>query len=397
MFAHTVGTGATVGHGRPTGHEGADERSDDPSHPGQSSTDSRRAGRVVPSRRTVLGRARAREPPRQSVEESGPAESPRSLAELVEATDEAPPNPTYKLPWFEVIGQSALGPLRPEHWRPLGLGNLFSEGWDEPYAPVPISGTRAAPRQTWINSADGAFYRLFAFYFGYLDGTPGNGTSYLGELFVFTPFSRRLEVAWFLPFVDASHNLLNARGFPYSTTVGDLTIAPRVLLAEDRRYTLTTNLYARLPTGSIVNSNGAATLSPDLEFWVNPVDRFVIRGAVGVTVPTNQTAARQPYLDRSPYSGFNATPSSFTSFDGRLAVGRYITSPESRFFPNLVLYVSSNLHTALSGGNATDFTLTPGFRFGLGNHWYFLGGLDVPLVGPLPSHTQTIFMLVKNF
>ena len=47
----------------------------------------------------------------------------------------------------------------------------------------------------------------------------------------------------------------------YWTGVGDLTIAPRLLLTEDLRYTITTNLYVRLPTGSILNGNGAATLS----------------------------------------------------------------------------------------------------------------------------------------
>lgn len=337
-------------------------------------------------------------PARAQVPEAATAEAerPRELADLVESAEEPAPDLGYRFPWLDMIGQSAFGPLRPERWRPLGLGNFF-EGWDEPYAPVPSSGVNGAPRQTWINNADGAFYRLFVFSFSYAYGMPGHGTGYAGDFFLFTPFSRRFEVGWFFPFVNATPNLLKPSGTPYSTAVGDLTVAPRILLAEDRRYTFTTNLYVRLPTGSIRNGNGIASLSPDIEFWANPIDRFVVRGAVGVTVPTNETAARLPYLVLAPFSGINGTPGAFTSFDARLAVGQYITPPDARLLPDFVYYLASDFHTQLSGGNATYFSLTPGFRFGVGNDWYFLGGIEVPLVGPLPFQTQTTFQLIKNF
>ena len=298
----------------------------------------------------------------------------------------------------DVMAASLVGPLRPDRWRPLGLDTFFSEGWNEAYAPVPDMGESGAPRQTWIDSADGAFYRLFVISFGYARGLPGNTDAYNGSYFMFTPISRRFEIGWFLPFVESSPNLTARNPRRYATGVGDLTIAPRFLLAEDKHYTITTNLYARLPIGGVANGNGAATLSPDLEFWANPFGRWVFRGAAGVTVPTNETRAKSAFLDLAPWSGFNASPSSFSSFDGRFAVGRHLTPADARLFPNLVISLAANLHSQISGvGHADYFTLAPGFRFGIGNDWYFLGGLEVPLVGPVPFQTQTIFQLIKNF
>lgn len=338
------------------------------------------------------GPARAQVP-----EEATPAAPRPEFADLDIETDDAPVAPRVVLPWYEVVGRSAIGPLRPDLWRPLGLSTLFSEGWDEQYAPAPDVAGEGAPRQTWIGSADGAFYRLYVLSFGYAGGLPGNASAYNGSFFLFTPLCRRLELGWFLPFVVSTPDLLQPRSGRYWTDAGDLTIAPRLLLAEDRRYAVTTNLYVRLPTGDIRNGNGVTSLSPDVEFWANPAERLVVRGAVGVTVPTNETAARLPYLALNEFSGFNATPGSITSFDARLAVGQYITSPDAPIFKDFVYSLSANFHTALGGGNATYFSLTPGLRFGLGQNWYALAGVEVPMVGPLPFHAQATFQLIKNF
>lgn len=310
-----------------------------------------------------------------------------------------PPGPASVVPSEEprsplgVAGESLFGPLRPEAWRPLGIASLFSEGWDEPYAPAPGD----APRQTWINNADGAFYRLFVFSFAYARDVPGGGDGYNGAYFLFTPLSRRLELGWFVPFVTSAPDAARSPGGGNLTDFGDLTVAPRVLLAEDRRYSVTGNLFVRLPTGDARNGNGAASLSPDVEFWANPFDRWVVRGGLGVTVPTNYSPASAALQRSNPWTGFNASPSPFTTLDARLAVGHYITPADAPVFKNFVYYVAANLHTELSGGDWTYFSLTPGFRFGLGREWYVLGGLEVPLVGPLPFETQAIFQLIKNF
>ncbi len=302
-----------------------------------------------------------------------------------------------RLPWGERVGESLFGRLRPDLWRPLGLGSLFREGWDEQYAPAPDPGTDGSPRQTWINNADGAFYRLFVFSFGYARGLPGNRDAYNGSYYLFTPFSRRFEVGWFVPFAVATPDAFRPVGNRYWTEAGDLTIAPRILLAEDRRYSVTSDLFVRIPTGNVRNGNGVASLSPDIEFWADIPGKVVVRGALGVTVPTNETRGRSALLASAPFNGFNASAASFSSFDARLAVGKYLTPGDAPILPNFVAYVAANLHSELRGGHANYFSLTPGFRFGIGNDWYFLGGLEVPLVGPLPFQTQTIFQLIKNF
>lgn len=291
-----------------------------------------------------------------------------------------------------VAAESFFGPLRPDTWRPLGLRALRTEGWDEPYAPAPGD----APRQTWVGSADGAFYRLYVASFSFAPMS-GGGTAYNGTAILFSPLSRRFELGWFVPFVASAPDASRPPGAGNWTDFGDLTIAPRVLLAEDRRYTLTSNLFARIPTGDARNGNGAASLSPDLEFWVNPVGGWVVRGGLGVTVPTNYTFPSAALQRANPWTGFNASPAPFTSFDARLAVGRYLTPADARHFKSFVCYAATNFHTELSGGNATYLSITPGFRFGLGGDWYALGGLEVPLIGGMPFDTQTTFQLIKNF
>ncbi|WP_422923885.1 transporter [Singulisphaera sp. PoT] len=292
----------------------------------------------------------------------------------------------------DVAGESLFGALQPEAWRPLGIGSLLTEGWDQPYAPA----AGDAPRQTWVGSADGAFYRLYVASFSFASLT-GGGDAYNGTAILFSPLSRRLELGWFVPFVASAPDASRPSGAGNLTNFGDLTIAPRVLLAEDRRYSLTSNLFVRLPTGDARNGNGAASLSPDVEFWANPFDRWVIRGGLGVTIPTNDSPASSALQRVNPWTGFNATPSNFTSFDARLAVGQYLTSAEAHIFKSFVYYAAANLHTELSGGNATYLSITPGFRFGIGGDWYVLGGLEVPLVGAMPFETQTTFQFIRNF
>ena len=51
----------------------------------------------------------------------------------------------------------------------------------------------------------------------------------------------------------------------------------------------------------------------------------------------------------------------------------------------------------LSGPTQTNVTVTPGFRTELGSHWYFLGGLDIPLAAPKPYREQLIFWMMKTW
>ena len=64
----------------------------------------------------------------------------------------------------DTICESIFGHISPNCWRPLPLSTLFSEGWHEAWVPSP-NGSGGAPRQGWINAADGNLYRLSFFTF----------------------------------------------------------------------------------------------------------------------------------------------------------------------------------------------------------------------------------------
>jgi hypothetical protein len=66
-----------------------------------------------------------------------------------------------------------------------------------------------------------------------------------------------------------------------------------------------------------------------------------------------------------------------------------------------VYYVSTVIHTPIdnrTGGiNYTYVSLTPGFRCHLGENWYALGGVEVPVVHPLPYQYAPTAWLMKVF
>lgn len=82
---------------------------------------------------------------------------------------------------LHAAGESLTGDVyaEPSRWRPLSLGTFFSGGWNEPWA-SPSAGGGGAPRQGWLNAADGVFYRLAVGTFGYKHATSGNGDVYNG-------------------------------------------------------------------------------------------------------------------------------------------------------------------------------------------------------------------------
>jgi hypothetical protein len=83
---------------------------------------------------------------------------------------------SHRVGFFQAAGESLTGDVYadPSRWRPLSLGTFFSEGWDEAWVSPPPGGG-GAPRQGWINAADGVFYRLAVATFAYKNGSTGNG------------------------------------------------------------------------------------------------------------------------------------------------------------------------------------------------------------------------------
>ena len=68
-----------------------------------------------------------------------------------------------------------------------------------------------------------------------------------------------------------------------------------------------------------------------------------------------------------------------------LAAGNTLTSHEAAPIGDLTPYLSMNLNQFLgSGNNYTNFSLTPGIRFFVGWHTYFITGVIVPVTNPKP-------------
>ena len=167
---------------------------------------------------TFAGRARAQDPSPPLPPSGMPAQS---FAEIVDAVSTpetiagpmtvpqpsyypglgvAPPGTRVEMGLFDTITESIFGKPDPDTWRPLPFSTLFSEGWNEAWVPSP-NGSGGAPRQGWINAADGNLYRLWFFTFAQAFNQGPKGNAYLGAYTLFTPFSRRLVLITNIPFV----------------------------------------------------------------------------------------------------------------------------------------------------------------------------------------------------
>jgi len=261
----------------------------------------------------------------------------------------------------------------PSRWQALSLGTLFSEGWDEPWVSPP-NGEGGAPRQGWLNAADGVFYRLGVATFGYGNGAGSNSDQHTGGATIYTPLSRRFEIQSDIPFVVSTQG---------HTNFGDLQITPRIILTESKAVTQSFNLTIRTPTGDIDNGNSMGTITPNYQFWTNWWKGLVLRGSLGMSIPyyhVGRSGAR-------------------TSFVGNFAVGYYFTSHDRAPFGDLVGYISTNLNQATDGRGpkTTTVTLTPGFRTYLGKNWYLLGGVEIPATSPKTFDYQVLSGLMLVF
>jgi hypothetical protein len=173
---------------------------------------------------------------------------------------------------FDTISESLCGQPDPNTWRPLTCSTLFSEGWNEAWVPSP-NGSGGAPRQGWINGADGNLYRLWFFTFAQAFNSGPKGNAYLGAYTHFAPLNRRLDLIINVPFIvrnSASSGLpiISPTGqptFKSQSTFGDLSFTPRVLLHETKDFSLTAELAVLVPTGDQPTA-GKTALTPAVAF-----------------------------------------------------------------------------------------------------------------------------------
>jgi len=268
----------------------------------------------------------------------------------------------------------------PSRWQPLSLGSFFSEGWNESWA-SPSNGEGGAPRQGWLNAADGVFYRLNVATFGYGHGTSGNGDQYTGGDTLYTSLSRRFALQYDIPYVVSKQG---SQGLPSHTGFGDFQITPRFILSETRAVTQSFNLSFRTPTGDEDTGGGVAAVTPNYQFWANWWKGLVLRGGFGMALP---------------YDNVEDT-NSRSLLVGNLAVGYYFTSHDRTPIGDLVGYVSANFNHAIDDrgpNDPTNVTITPGFRTHLGQNWYLLGGVEFPITEPKSFDYQPLMGLMLVF
>ena len=279
-----------------------------------------------------------------------------------------PPNEPHD--FFGVVGKSLAGDVYdPARWHELPLGTFFSDGWDEAWASGP-NGSGGAPRQGWLNAQDGVFYRLFLFTFNWAHIDSNDG--YTGGLTAYTPFNRRFQIRWDVPFVVSTDQSQQDR----ETSFGDFQVTPRFLLSESRNFSQSLDLTFRTPTGSDRTGTAVGAFSPWYNFWYDAVGGLVLRGGAGGFVPFESDVSN--------------------SFNANLAAGYYLTPHDLLPIGDLVGYVSTNLTQLTSGhSNTTTLTFTPGFRTHLGANFYRLGGVEVPATNPKPFDYQVLAALMK--
>lgn len=284
---------------------------------------------------------------------ASPAFGQSSGAEAVTPT----PN-SYNL--GDMLYLSAIGKSKTP-FTPLSLWN-FGEGWLEPWIPPP-NGELHLQRGGWVNTASGFFSREIDPLFTFNAGTSGTRDEYEGEVNLFVPFNRRFQIGLFVPFVDS---LQGNSTLPSATSFGDVIVTPQVMLEETETLSLSALFAIRTPTGETKTGNDRTVLTPSLAIWQDLPAHWQWRGGVGMDFSTN---------GRLPNENFNLN----------LAAGNTLTRHEAAPFGDLTPYLSANLNQVLgSGTNYTNFGFTPGIRFFLGWHTYFITGVNVPVTNPKP-------------
>ncbi len=282
---------------------------------------------------------------------------------------------------FGAMAKSLTGDVYsdPSRWRELSLSNLFTEGWNRAWVSPPPGGG-GAPRQGWLNSFDGVFYRLGVATYGYAHDYLDNGNQNSGLLQFYLPFNERFEFRLDIP---AAVSNRGATGTEYETNFGDMQIVPRFLLSETRNVTQSLNVAFRIPTGSTFNGNGTAAITPTYEFWANWWQGLVLRGGVGFFVPYGHQSIDEV--------GARA------AFIANLAAGYYFTPHSATPFGDFVFYLSTNLSQTIAGPSKNTVSLTPGIRTHLGRDWYLLMGVEVPVTHVKSFDYQVLGALMKVF
>jgi hypothetical protein len=261
----------------------------------------------------------------------------------------------------DVLALSALGGTVPS-FTSLSIWN-WTDGWLQPWIPPP-NGELHLQRGGWVNTDSGFFSRELDPTFTFNTGTGGTRDEYIGAVSLFVPLNRRLQIGISMPFVDS---LQRNSVLPTENSFGDVIVAPQLMLDETETRSISALVAIRTPTGQTSTGNGKTIVTPTLAIWQDLPAHWQVRGGIGMAIAT--------HTDEGPHEVFNLN----------LAAGNTLTAHEAIPFGDLTPYLSANLNQDLgSRRKFTDFSLTPGFRFFVGWHTYFITGVIVPVTNPKP-------------
>ncbi len=239
-------------------------------------------------------------------------------------------------------------------WTPLDRGSIGSE-LVEPWIMVP-DGSSGAPRQGWLNTADGFFTREahLAYDWTQVDGGDAHG----GLARFHYPLSRRLWAGLEVPFIQSSGG---------NSGFGDITLTTQLMLAETRNLSVNAGAGLELPTGDRALGGSVLGVMPQVNLWADIGAGAAVRVRVAYA-----------FRDSDGDDGFIAN----------LALGQTITRPEAAPLGQFTYYLSANLVEPDSG--ATFFSLTPGVRTRVGGNLFFLAGVEIPVVNTRDSFDQRV-------
>ncbi len=262
---------------------------------------------------------------------------------------------------LDVLALSAFGGNVPA-FTPLSIAN-FGEGWLTPWVPPP-SGELHLQRGGWVGADSGFFSRELDPAFTFNAGTEGTRDELIGSATLFVPLNRRLQLGLTVPFVDS---LQSTNVLPSATSFGDIVVTPQLMLDQTETRDISLLLAIQTPTGETKTGNGKTIVTPTIALWQDLPAGWQLRGGVGMEIATHTGEGPPEVLNLN------------------LAFGNTLTIHEDAPFGDLTPYLSANLNQDLGGSRElTEVILTPGVRFFLGWHTYFIMGVNVPVTNPKP-------------
>ena len=288
----------------------------------------------------------------------------------------SPGNSTANGPYslLEVLELSAFGGDVPA-FTPLSISD-FGDGWLTPWIPPP-NGELHLQRGGWVGADSAFFSREFDPAFTFNAGTAGTRDEFIGAATLFVPLNRRFQLGLTVPFLDS---LQSTNVLPSATSFGDIVITPQVMLDQTETRDVSLLVSIRTPTGQARTGNDLTIVTPTLAIWQDLPDGWQLRGGIGLSVATHTGEGPPEVLN------FN------------LATGKTLTSHEDAPFGDFTPYLAANLNQNLGGNRElTEVILTPGVRFYVGWHTYFILGVNVPVTNPRPFIPGLTFVVSRGW